>query len=273
MKPIVKWQGGKTQLLDKIRSIIPEDTKRIIEPFVGGGAVFLDLEKPAVINDFNKDLIKVYEQALSNKNTFKAELEKKNNDFNGAADKKQFYLNERKKNPTSDLDRAVRFVFLNKTAWNGRYRENSKGEFNIPFSGTEKINILNNDVKNTIDNLKNVTIFNKDFVDFFQWYLQNYQEGDFVFIDPPYDDCTIDYTSNGFNHTDQKALKKFVDSLTANNIKVVVCNHNTDFINSLYSDDYYETDIVMARRSINVKSDGRGPVEEVMIRNYRIEEK
>lgn len=77
MKPIVKWQGGKTQLLDKIRSIIPEDTKRIIEPFVGGGAVFLDLEKPAVINDFNKDLIKVYEQVLSNKNTFKAELEKK----------------------------------------------------------------------------------------------------------------------------------------------------------------------------------------------------
>lgn len=271
MKPIVKWQGGKSQLLDEIHKRIPEDTKRIIEPFVGGGAVFLDYEKPAVINDINKGLIEVYKQALNNKKNFKAALKKKSNEFNNATDKKEFYLDMRKATPRTELKRAERFVFLNKTAWNGRYRENSKGEFNIPFSGVEKVNLLLEETKNTIDNLKNVDIHNKDYKEFFEWYLnENYQEGDFVFIDPPYDDCTISYTSKGFNHTDQEVLRDYFKKLSDLGIKGIVCNHNTEFIREIYNDKIYEIDIVLAKRSINVDPNGRGAVEEVMIRNYKL---
>lgn len=121
----------------------------------------------------------------------------------------------RKKNPRTELKRAERFVFLNKTAFNGRYRENSKGEFNVPFSGTEKVNLLLEETKNTIDNLKNIDIHNQKFEDFFDWYLDgNYQEGDFVFIDPPYDSCTLNYTSNGFNHKDQEKLRDYFKKLS-----------------------------------------------------------
>ena len=271
MKPIVKWQGGKSQLLDEIHKRLPEDTKRIIEPFVGGGAVFLDYEKPAVINDVNTGLVEVYKQALNNKKNFKAALKKKSNEFNNAIDKKQFYLDMRNKKPRTELRRAERFVFLNKTAFNGRYRENNKGEFNVPFSGTDKINLLLNETENTINNLKNVDIHNQDYKDFFDWYLNgNYQEGDFVFIDPPYDDCTINYTSSGFNHTDQENLKNYFDRLTELGIKGIVCNHNTEFIRDLYEEPGYEIDIVMAKRSINVKGDGRGKVQEIMVRNYTL---
>lgn len=271
MKPIVKWQGGKSQLLDEIEKRIPENTKRIIEPFVGGGAVFLHYELPAVINDINTGLYEVYEQALNNKKKFKEALKKKTEAFNNSIDKKKFYLNVRQEKPKTKLNRAERFVFLNKTGFNGRYRENSKGEFNIPFSGTEKINLLSDDVKNTIDNLKNVEVYNKDYKEFFNWYLNgNYKEGDFVFIDPPYDDCTISYTSAGFNHKDQETLRNYFDKLTSLNIKAILCNHNTDFIRNLYNKEPNEIDIVMAKRSINVKGDGRGKVEEIMVRNFHI---
>lgn len=274
MKPIIKWQGGKSQLMNEINNLAPKQFNRIIEPFVGGGSVFLYFEKNnSIINDANPELINVYNMCKEQPENLKQELQKIEKLFNQSQDKKDFYLLERSKdrndglNNLSDIERASRFIFLNKTAWNGRYRENSKKEFNIPFSGTSKISLINDTIISTIDFIHNskIEIFNKDFEEIFNLA----KPGDFIFVDPPYDPINkteLNYTSEGFGKKDQERLKIKLDLINEKGIKFLVCNSNTEYIKNLYKN--YKIHIVYAKRSINVDGAKRGKIKEVMITNY-----
>jgi DNA adenine methylase len=281
MKPFVKWQGGKAQLLGELKNRFPATYKEYYEPFIGGGALMLDIANANPhINDFNTHLVNVY-RVFAGSTTdfalFKSKLKDLETQFNALtnkADRTALYKQYRDldKNTTtfaamSSIDQAVRFVFLNKTGYNGRYRENSKGEFNIPYGGYESITLVNTDfdvihnyfVNNSID------ITSGDFLNG----TVKAKAGDFVYMDPPYDpivDTELNYTKEGFSRQDQKRVRDEMDRLSNLGVYCMASNHNTDYVNILYAG--YNIEIVQARRSINVDPSKRGKVDEVIIRNY-----
>jgi DNA adenine methylase len=283
MKPVIKWQGGKTQLLSEIKQRMPSSFNNYYEPFVGGGAVLLELApNSAVINDFNghlTTLYNVFKKTPIEFADFKNELKLLETQFNNLSthqDRLNLYIQHRNKdkNPSvfgvmNDIDKTVRFIFLNKTAFNGRYRENSKGEFNVPYGGYEKTTLVNtnlDDVYNYFTS-NNIIIMNGDF----QPALAGIQAGDFIYMDPPYDPIVpseLNYTSAGFSAEDQKRVKQAMDNATNKKAYCMASNHRTDFIDNLYKG--YRIEVVKARRSINVKGDKRGPVDEVLIMNYDV---
>jgi DNA adenine methylase len=281
MKPFVKWQGGKAQLLQKLRSLFPTTFKDYYEPFIGGGAVLFDMAHPTPrINDFNQHLVEVYRIFAGNDADFalfKANLKDVETRFNSLAtlaSKEIMYMQYRNmdKNQAAfsqmtPVERAVRFVFLNKTGFNGRYRENSRGEFNIPYGGFKKVKLVNPD----FDDIHNyfvrsaIQITQGDFA----VGTAPVSSGDFVYMDPPYDPIVpseLNYTKEGFSRADQLRVRDEMNRLTGLGALCAVSNHNTKFVRAIY--DGYRVEVVLAKRSINVKGDGRGAVEEVVIMNY-----
>ena len=271
LKPVIKWVGGKTQLLDEIIKRIPKEYNAYLEAFFGGGAVLLAITpKRAKINDFNAELVNLYNVIASNPDLLIKHL--KSGDF--VNDEKVFYdIRNLDRNPNfltsfNKEFRASRTIYLNKTCYNGLYRVNSKGEFNTPFGKYKNPLICDEDnIKNVSSYLKTVKIYNLDFEDF----LKKAKPGDFVYLDPPYDVVSktasfTAYNKDGFNRDEQKRLKKACDNLTAKGVKWMLSNSATSFILDLYNE--YNIDIVKAKRCINSKGDKRGDVEEVLIRNY-----
>ena len=272
--PFVKWAGGKTQLLDVIEAHLPEKFNRYFEPFVGGGALLFKLQPKAFsINDSNEELICVY-KCLENNELFlklKEELIKHENNHS-----EDYYYQVRdmdKQINFKDLPiyvRAGRMIYLNKACFNGLYRVNSKGFFNVPSGKKKVVNCF--DRKN-FDNLnlffknrKNI-ITNIDF----ETAVKNAKANDFVYFDPPYDvweDKTsfTSYDKNSFGKDEQIRLAKVFQELSDKGVYVMLSNHNTKFINELYKD--FHINVVSAKRMINSKADGRGEVEEVIITNY-----
>jgi DNA adenine methylase len=251
------------------------------EPFIGGGSVLFELLpiKPH-INDTNKHLVGVYKMFTvkdEEYNLFKMKLFDLEGEFNAlssSADKKKLYmsyrdmdLNKTAFDAMTELDKAVRFVFLNKTAFNGRYRENKNGQFNVPFGDYKSIKLVNEDFDFIRDffNHSKIVITEGDFASS----LLAVKEGDLVYMDPPYDPIVateLNYTSAGFSDEDQKKVKKEFDRLTSIKAYAVTSNHNTEFIRELYKG--YKIEVVLAKRSINSNGSKRGPVEEVIISNF-----
>lgn len=272
MKPILKWVGGKRQLLKVIESYIPEEFNTYYEPFFGGGAVFFAIQpKQAKINDASKELINVYKQI---KNHSKRLIEiLKVHEKNHS---KEYYYQIRKLDRNAsyeklnDLEKAARFIYLNKTCFNGLYRVNKSNQFNTPI-GKYK-NPLICDEENIIQVGKlfknnKVVISNNDFEKF----LKDAKKGDFVYLDPPYDPISDSssftaYQSNGFEREEQIRLKNVCDALNNKGIKFLLSNSDTAFINDLYKD--YKIVKVLARRSVNSKADKRNEIYEVLIMNY-----
>ncbi len=272
-KPFVKWAGGKRQILDKLKKLVPEDFNTYYEPFVGGGALLFDLApENAVINDSNEELINVF-NVLCNEKKY-SKMCRYLNRFERKHDEEFYYevrnidRNKKKFNRLNDSKRAARTIYLNKACFNGLYRVNSKGEFNVPFGKKTKVNTY--DGENLLNvhsylTLNNISILCTDFEDA----VSAAKEGDFVYFDPPYDSDTStfnSYTEDGFNKDEQRRLAKVFRELDKKGVKVMLSNHNTILIKELYKD--YNFHVIEAKRSINSNGKKRGKVEEVIITNY-----
>ena len=272
-KPFVKWAGGKRQILDKLKSHVPEEFNTYFEPFVGGGALLFDLApQNAIINDSNEELINVFKVLCNDKKYSK--MCRYLNKYERKHDEEFYYeirnidRNRKKFNRLNDSKRAARTIYLNKACFNGLYRVNSKGEFNVPFGKKTKVNTY--DGENLLNvhsylTLNNINILCTDFEDA----VSAAKEGDFVYFDPPYDSDTStfnSYTEDGFNKDEQRRLAKVFKELDKKGVKVMLSNHNTILIKELYKD--YNFHVIEAKRSINSNGKKRGKVEEVIITNY-----
>ena len=272
--PFVKWAGGKTQLLEVIESHLPETFNRYFEPFVGGGALLFKLQPKAFsINDSNEELICVY-KCLENNELF--ELLKKELLKHEENHSEKYYYQVREMDKLEGFNklpiyvRAARMIYLNKACFNGLYRVNSKGYFNVPSGKKKVVNCFD---KKTFDNLnlffknRKTVITNIDF----EVAVKNAKTGDFVYFDPPYDtwedkNSFTSYDKNAFGKEEQIRLAKVFKELSDKGVYVMLSNHNTKFINELYKG--FHITIVPAKRMINAKADGRGEVEEVIVTNY-----
>ena len=274
--PFVKWVGGKRGLLEQILPLFPEKFNNYFEPFVGGGAVFFELfsrgileGKKVVLSDINKELINTYLVVRDNPN----ELIKKLKEYE-ANHSKEFYYQIRELDRKeefenlSNVEKATRFIYLNKTCFNGLYRVNKKGYFNTPIGSYKNPNIA--DVKtilNASEALADVTILNQSF----DKVLTQTKKDDFVYFDPPYYPLNAtsnftSYDSNCFLEEEQFRLFETFNKLAKRGMKVVESNSDTKFIKELYKN--YDIQIVNANRFINSKSSGRRKINEVLIRSF-----
>ena len=272
-KPFVKWAGGKRQILGELKKYMPLQYNTYYEPFVGGGALLFDLSpKNAVINDYNSELMNVY-NVLKDENKYN-KMCKLLNSYE-ANNSEEFYYEIRNKDRNkktfdrlSDYNRAARTIYLNKACFNGLYRVNSKNEFNVPYNKKTNVNTYDGENLLTIHmylNMNNVQILCTDF----EKAVEQAQKGDFVYFDPPYDsDKQIfnSYTENGFGKEEQLRLSEVFKKLDKKGVYVMLSNHNTKFINDLYCD--YNIHVIEAKRNINSNGKKRGKVEEVIITNY-----
>lgn len=273
-KPFIKWVGGKCQLLKQLETLMPKQYNNYFEPFVGGGAVFFETSpKKSHINDINKTLIAAYKYIKDDVETLitkLAKLEKKYLDKD-TENRKEFYYSIREKyNSLSheDFERSLYFLFLNKTAFNGLYRENSSGGFNVPIGSYKNPTIANEDNLRLVSKaLAKTKITNGSFVDA----VKNAKAGDFVYFDPPYHPLSetssfTSYSKDDFSADDQIKLRDLFVELDKKGVYVMLSNSSAPFIQEIY--EGYNQVPVYANRMINSKSDKRGKISEVVITNY-----
>ena len=270
--PFVKWAGGKRQLIPQIRERMPEKYNDYYEPFVGGGAVIFDLlPANALINDINKALINTYRTICNEPDALLKEVNRLDNDM--WEDGKKYYYsirehyNDKLMRSEYDVELATLFVFINKHCFNGLYRVNGKGLFNVPYNNSRRVSVDENVIIATSEYLRGVTIIDGDF----EQACKNAKKGDFVFIDSPYAPLNPtsfeSYTKEGFDIESHKRLAKLYDELTARGCYCMLTNHNTELINELYGNKDYKIDVVSVKRMINSDASNRVG-EEVIICNY-----
>lgn len=269
--PVLKWVGGKRQLLDKLIPLFPKRIIRYCEPFVGGGAVLFELQpKRAYINDINPELINVYEVIRDNVDELIEELAKHKNESKYFYEVRDWDRNKEKYNSLSKVERASRIIFLNKTCYNGLYRVNNAGEFNTPFGHYKNPNIVNAPVLRAVHNYFKEADIQFTSIDYAE-VLATLDRGTFVYLDPPYDPVSSSssftgYAKGGFNRDEQIRLRECCDDLTRRGIKFMLSNSATDFIKEQYKD--YRIITIQAKRSVNSVASKRGNVDEVVVTNY-----
>ena len=277
VRPFLKWAGGKRQLLPEIVKYVPKLTSKntYYEPFIGGGALLFELQRPkAVINDSNKELINCYKVIKDSLDELMEELskDKYSNSETSYYEMRDLDRSTKKYASLSEVEKAARIIYLNKTCYNGLFRVNSQGQFNVPFGRYKNPNFLDDAVLRAVNkylNSNDITLLNQDFAEA----VKDAKRGDFVYFDPPYDPVSetasfTGYDVNGFNRDEQERLKEEFDALHKRGCKVMLSNSCTDFILDLYK-DYQDTIIkVRATRSINSNALKRGMVDEVLVLNY-----
>ena len=282
VRPFLKWAGGKRQLLPEIVKYIPKRISKhtYYEPFIGGGALLFQLQPPkAVINDSNKELIKCYKVIKDSLDELMEELskDKYSNSETSYYQMRDLDRSRKEYANLSEVEKAARIIYLNKTCYNGLFRVNFQGQFNVPFGRYKNPNFLDDAVLRAVNkylNSNNITLLNQDFAEA----VKDANRGDFVYLDPPYDPVSetasfTGYDVNGFNRDEQERLKEEFDALHKKGCKVMLSNSCTDFILDLYK-DYQDTIIkVRATRSINSNALKRGMVDEVLVLNYEIQDK
>lgn len=271
VSPMLKWVGGKRQLLSEIVPMIDRKCSTYVEPFLGGGAVLFNMQpKKAIINDYNKELINVYTTVRDNLDDLLSALE--THEENNSAD---YYYEIRALDredsfkTMSNVERAARIIYLNKTCYNGLYRVNSSGQFNSPYGKYKKPNIVNKDVLKAISkyfNSNEIKILSGDYREA----LRDLETTAFVYLDPPYmpissSSSFTGYTEGGFNYRSQVELKEECDRLTEKGIRFVQSNSDCEEIQELYK--AYKIKTVQAKRSINSVAKKRGEINEVLIYN------
>jgi DNA adenine methylase len=294
VKPFVKWAGGKGSLLSQISKYYPDELKsgrieKYVEPFVGGGAVLINIlqdydVKEAYAFDINMDLINSYNVIKFNVDELITKLKKREDDYIklDMESRKKYYYDVRenynsyliKENELS-IERAEEFIFLNRTCFNGLYRVNKNGKFNVPMGNYKNPTICDEDnlkaLSKLIENVKFKygSYTNSDF---------HADEKTFIYFDPPYRPLNItsgftSYTKEDFNDDDQKELALFYSSVHSRNSKLMLSNSNpknTNQDDTFFEDIYSEFNIneVYAKRMINANSKGRGEISELLITNY-----
>lgn len=266
-KPFVKWAGGKGKLLDELTKNLPE-FKSYHEPFVGAGALFFRLVsmgkiKRAWVNDSTEELTNAYEVIKDDVTGLINELQsgKYQND-------KEIFYKIRAEEPEEDVKRAARFIYLNKTAFNGLYRVNSKGKFNVPFGKYKNPKICDEENLRLVSKaLKKATLLNGDF----KIVLKHARKNSFVYFDPPYlplseTSSFTSYTPNNFTKDDQDRLYEVFKKLDSRGCYVMLSNSYHPYTEELYHEFRPET--VYAARAISCKADGRGKIKELLVRNW-----
>lgn len=268
-QPFLKWAGGKRQLLPELNKYIPK-YKTYYEPFVGAGALLFDLQpKKALINDVNSELVNCY-------NVIKYSIDELIEDLKKHENNSEYFYNIRELdrkpefNQLTSIQRASRVIYLNKTCFNGLFRVNSQGQYNVPFGNYKNPKILDEVVLKAVHNFLNtcdITISNNDFEEV----VRGAKKGDFIYFDPPYDPVSdsssfTGYSLDGFNRDEQTRLKNTFDRLSKKGCFVLLSNSSTEFIRDLYKD--YRIEIVSASRNINADGLKRGKVDEVLVMNY-----
>lgn len=271
--PFLKWAGGKSRLLDQYNKFFPKKFNSYFEPFLGGGAVFfylnsLGMISKATLNDYNEELINTYRVIKKDVGGLIKTLAKYRNS------KALFYRvrsldrDNLAFNKLSQIERAARTIFLNKTCYNGLYRVNSQGQFNVPFGRYRKPVICDSrNLKTACKTLKKVILEIGDF----EKAVEKSGKYDFVYLDPPYQPLNrtssfTGYTSNGFGKAEQERLAKVFRKLHKKGVFLMLSNSDTAFIRTLYKG--FEIHTVVASRAINCKAEGRGKIPELLITNY-----
>ncbi|MBN1767873.1 MAG: DNA adenine methylase [Prolixibacteraceae bacterium] len=272
VSPFLKWVGGKRQLMAVIVENLPKNIKNLkyYEPFIGGGAVFFHLQPVnAVINDLNNDLINVYSVIKNDLDSLIADLKRHKNNA-------EYFYEIRALDRTDDFNtltavqKASRLIYLNKTCFNGLYRVNNAGEFNVPFGRYKKPNIVNEPTLKAVSkflNNSNIRISCEDYENV----LEKADRDSFVYIDPPYHPISessnfTGYVRGGWNANDQARLRDTCDKLNKRGVKFLLSNSSALLIKELYKD--YNITNVKASRFVNSKASGRGQIDEVLIKNY-----
>ena len=267
-RPFLKWAGGKSSILNHLISYVPQQFHTYYEPFLGGGALFFGLYRlgrihQATLADINKELIETYQIIQQNVEAVIQLLDQYPYD-------KVFYYQLREKAPEAlpPAERAARMIYLNKTGYNGLYRVNKKGKFNVPFGRYKSPNYKDFDNLRAVSQaLQKVTLRIANFEET----ITSAQKGDFVYFDPPYDPVSetayfTHYHSNGFGKNDQERLAQTFWDLTAKGVYVMLSNSDTPFIRALYEGAYIQE--ILAPRFINSKANRRTGHQELLIMNY-----
>lgn len=271
--PILKWAGGKRQLVHSIGEYVPKHFSRYYEPFIGGGAILFSLQPAdAIINDFNWELINLYEVVRDAPNELISILK-----WHKSHHSKEHYYSVRglDRDPTqfrrlSNVELAARTLYLNKTCYNGLYRVNSKGQFNTPMGKYKNPNIVNEEaIRNLSDFFNRIKV--KMSVGDYKEAIRDVNKNDFVYFDPPYQPISetsafTNYTKEGFSKSEQVRLKTVCDELTRAGVKFLQSNSDSPEIRELYRE--YAMVPIPARRFINSKPNGRAGVGELLIYNY-----
>ena len=269
LKPILKWVGGKRQLLTEIVPLVPKNPTLYVEPFIGGAAVLLNIQpQQARINDFNEELINVYITVRDNPNELLKQLrvheEKNSRDYyyeTRALDREPSFKE------LTNVERAARIIYLNKTCYNGLFRVNAAGQLNVPYGRYKHPNIVNEPAIRALS-----TYLNNDDIDIrcgdFATTLEDLPEGSFVYLDPPYmpisaTSAFTGYTEGGFGYDEQVRLRDECIKLKEQGIAFLQSNSDCDEIRDLY--DEFTIRTVQAKRAINSDGEGRGAVSEVLI--------
>jgi len=276
-QPFIKWVGGKRGLLKQLLPLFPKEFQNYHEPFLGGGAVFFELyslgylkDKKIYLSDINAELINTYKTIKNNPNELIDNLknfkEQHNKEF-------YYYIREldRKENfkDLTNIQRATRFIYLNKTCFNGLYRVNKKGYFNTPIGSYKNPNIADEEIiLNASEALQDAIITNQSFTKV----IENINKNDLIYFDPPYYPLTetsnfTSYDANCFLEDKQKDLFTLFEELDKKGCFVIHSNSDTEFIKKLYKN--FKIELVQANRFINSKSNGRGKINEVLIRNNK----
>ena len=293
-KPFVKWAGGKSSLIPQITKYFPLELKnnqieKYVEPFVGGGAVLIDILqkydiKQAYAFDINKDLINCYNVIKYKIEDLIQKLDKKEKEFLalGIDERQKYFYDIRTKynshflNAELDVERASEFIFLNRTCFNGLYRVNKSGKFNVPFGKYKNPTICDS------RNLRNLSTLFKNTIFKYGDYKESeslIDKNTFVYFDPPYRPLSVtsgftSYTKEDFNDENQKELAKYYNKLNVKNAKLMLSNSNPKNIDE--NDDFFENiykgfniNEVSAKRMINSNAKGRGEISELLITNYK----
>jgi DNA adenine methylase len=270
-KPIIKWVGGKRQLLEKLISFLPKEYDRYFEPFIGGGALFFALKhKNSFISDYNPELTNLYKVIKEKPLELIKDLNKHKND-------EEYYYAIRSLDrdiaryaKLTDVQKASRFIYLNKTGYNGLYRVNQKGQNNVPFGRYKNPKWLDEENILACSKLLAHTEIQTGDFEIVKKYVKR---GDFVYFDPPYVPLNATssftfYTHKGFDNEMQVRLKELCDYLDSIGAYFMLSNSYTEYILELYK--AYEIKTVMANRAVNSKASGRGKIKEVVVLNYKV---
>lgn len=273
-RPFLKWAGGKGKIVPQLHQLYPAGFKNYFEPFFGGGAVFFSLQSngQAYINDINDTLMGAYLHVRDHVDELVAALKKLESDYKTLSEheRQEFYYRQREafNAMAPGVSKTVLLLFLNKTCFNGLYRENSKGEFNVPFGRYANPTICDEENLLAVSRMLQKTVIThgsyKEAVRFAQ-------AGDFVYFDPPYQPLSgtsnfTAYHEDGFTSKDQAELRDLFVALDKRGCYVMLSNSTADVIKDLYRN--YRQELVYAGRAINAKATSRGKIPELVVLNY-----
>lgn len=267
IRPLLKWAGGKTQLLPILRGVLPASFSRYVEPFLGGGALFWHLALPgSLVSDSNEELLHFYSVVRDDPDGLLQLVRAM------PVGKEGFYrIRAQRTASLGAVERAARFVYLNKTCYNGLYRVNRKGEFNTPFGGKTDVTILDEEnLYQASRLLRQTELVCQDY----RSALSQLKSGDFVYLDPPYlpvgkySDFRR-YTSDTFTEQDHATLACDFSGLAERGIKALLSNSFNQLFASLYKGHWHT--YVLANRQINCQPTGRGKIKEILVANYPAE--